>query len=267
MELTVLGGSAATPNPGDASAGYLVRSGGMTVLLDCGSGVVSKLRAHAEERALSGVVISHLHSDHTLDLVALRYALKYAPHPDGPPAAPIPLHLPPGGLDFLARLGAVFQQGSEVGQDFWGEIFAPREYTAHLDGGPPLVIGALSIRFAAMRHYVPTWAVRLEEGGTGRVLTYSADTGPQASLAEFARGSDLLLCEGTLLRQPTGQNPESYGHLTATEAGRIAAAAGAGRLVLTHLWAELGFDRALADARAAFAGPTDRARSGAVFTV
>ena len=267
MELTTLGGSAAAPNPGDASAGYLVRSGATTVLLDCGSGVVSKLRAHAEERALGGVVISHLHSDHTLDLVALRYALKYAPHPAGPLTAPIPLHLPPGGLDFLARLGAVFQQGSEAGQDFWGEVFAPREYTPHLDGGPPLAIGPLSLTFAPMRHYVPTWAVRFAEAGTGRVFTYSADTGPRAPLAAFARGSDLFLCEGTLLRQPAGQDPEEWGHLTAAEAGRIAAEAGAGRLVLTHLWAELGFERSLADARARFAGPVERARSGAVFTV
>ncbi len=39
------------------------------------------------------------------------------------------------------------------------------------------------------------------------------------------------------------------------------------RLVLTHLWAELGFDRYLADARANFAGQVDRAEAGAVFTI
>ena len=79
MKLTVLGGSAAAPNPGDACAGYHVASGATALLLDCGSGVVSQLRALADERALSGVVVSHLHADHTLDLVTLRYALKYVP--------------------------------------------------------------------------------------------------------------------------------------------------------------------------------------------
>ncbi len=126
MELTVLGGSAAAPNPGDACTGYHVASGDTALLLDCGSGVVSRLRALADERALSGVVITHLHADHTLDLVALRYALKYVPA--APLPAPIPLHLPPGGLAFLERLAGVFQEGNEAELDFWGDVFAPREY-------------------------------------------------------------------------------------------------------------------------------------------
>lgn len=271
MELTILGGSAAGPNPGDASAGYLVRSGETALLLDCGSGVVSRLRAHGDERTLRAVILSHLHSDHTLDLVALRYTLKYTPYPErlrGEGVAPVPLYLPPDGPSFLDRLAAAFQTGNETGQNFWGEVFAPREYTPHLAAGaPPLTIGPLTIRFAPMRHYIPTWAIRIEEATTGRALTYSADTGPRAPLAQFARDSDLLLCEATLLRQPAGQDPADQGHLTATEAGRIAAAANARRLVLTHLYAEFGFDRSLADARAAFAGPVDRAYAGATFTV
>ena len=261
MELTILGGSAAAPNPGDACAGYHVASGATALLLDCGSGVVSRLRALADERALSGVVITHLHADHTLDLIALRYALKYVPAAALP--APIPVHLPPGGLPFLERLAGVFQEGNEAGLDFWGDVFAPREY----DPAAALAVGDLTIRFAAMSHYVPVWAVRVEERRTGKALTFSADTGPQAPLADFAAGSDLLLCEATLLRQAPGQEPAAYGHLTAEEAGRIATEAGVKRLVLTHLWAELGFGRYLADARASFAGPVDRAEAGARFTI
>ncbi len=264
MELTILGGSAAAPNGGDASAGYLVTSGATTILIDCGSGVVSQLRARADAHALGGVIISHLHSDHTLDLVALRYALQYAPYSGE--RRPVPLHLPPGGSAFLERLGAVFQSGNEVGQDFWGEVFTPREYGPEAAQDGALTIGGLTVRFAPMAHYIPVWALRIA-GGAGHSLTYSADTGPQAPLAAFAAGSDLLLCEATLLQQPPGQDPAEYGHLTAAEAGRIAAEAGVGRLVLTHLWEELGFDRYLADARAHFAGPVERARAGAVFRV
>jgi ribonuclease BN (tRNA processing enzyme) len=269
MELTILGGSAAAPNPGDASSGYLVTSDGTALLLDCGSGVVSRLREQVDVHALTAVVISHLHSDHTLDLVALRYALKYAPRPNGNDgdSAPIPLHLPPGGLDFLARLAAVFAVGSEAPENFWGEVFAPREYGPYLDSPEPLLIGLLALRFAPMAHYIPVWAIRIADERSGRVLTYSADTGPQGGLAAFAAGSDLLLCEATLLYQSIGQDPAHYGHLTAAEAGQIATKAGVAHLVLTHMWDELGFDRYLADAREAFAGPTDRARAGAVFEV
>ena len=269
MELTILGASAAAPNPGDASSGYLVTSGAAALLIDCGSGVVSRLREQIDVHALTAVVISHLHSDHTLDLVALRYALKYAPRPAGDDgdSAPIPLHLPPGGLDFLARLAAVFAVGSEAPEDFWGEVFVPREYGPYLDGPEPLLIGPLALRFAPMAHYIPVWAIRIADERSGRVLTYSADTGPQGGLAEFAAGSDLLLCEATLLSQSIDHDPAGFGHLTAAEAGQIATRAGAGQLVLTHMWEELGFDRYLAGARAAFAGPIDRARTGAVFEV
>lgn len=264
MELTILGGSAATPNGGDASAGYLVSSGTTSILIDCGSGVVSKLRARCDPRTLSSVVISHLHSDHTLDLIALRYGLQYAP--PGPGAA-IPLHLPPRGIDFLTRLGDIFALGNEQPTGFWDGVFAPHEYSDQLASGGPLLIGDLSLRFAPMVHYIPAWAIRVEEVSTGRVLTYSADTGPAAPLAEFAAASDLFLCEATLLRQAPGTDLTHAGHLTASEAGTIATEAGAGRLVLTHLWAELGFEHYLADARTTFAGQVDIARSGVTFTI
>lgn len=262
MKLTILGASGARPNGGDASAGYLVQSATTAILLDCGSGVVSKLQAAINPRDLDAVVISHIHSDHTLDLIALRYGLKYAPPG---PVAPIPLHMPPGGDDFLQRLGAVFAVGGEANQEFWADTLAIREYGDYLRGDEPLVIGDLAVRFAPMQHFIPVWAMRIEELPTGRVLTYSADTGPRSTLAIFAAGSDLLLCESNQLAQQPGSDPADWGHLTATQAGEIATAAGVRRLVLTHLWEELGYDRYFADGKAAFAGEVILARSGMSF--
>lgn len=259
MELTILGSSAAAPNAGDASAGYLITSGDTTILLDCGSGVVSKLRQYRDPRTLAAVVISHLHSDHTLDLIALRYALQYAPPG---PGSPLPLYLPPHGLPFLERLGAVFASGNERAEDFWDRTLAIREYTEHMEPTMPLRIGTLSLTFCPMQHYIPAWAIRVEEVATGHVLTYSADTGPAAPLAQFAKGSALLLCEATLLEQAPGSDPAGWGHLTAREAGQIATEAGVSRLVLTHLWRELGFERYLADASMTFTGTIDVAHTG-----
>jgi len=259
MELIVLGGSAAAPNPGDASAGYLIVGGETSILLDCGSGVVSKLRERCDPRALSAIVISHLHSDHTLDLVALRYTLQYAP--PGPGAA-IPLYLPPHGQEFLGRLGGVFALGNERPEGFWDRTLALLDYAPHLASGTPLRIGGFALTFAPMQHYIPVWAIRIEEIATGRVLTFSADTGPHAPLADFARGSDVLLCEATLLEQAPGSDPSGWGHLTGREAGQIAADAGVSRLILTHLWAELGFEHYREDASLAFHGRIDLAHAG-----
>ena len=264
MELIVLGGSAAAPNPGDASAGYLVVSGETAILLDCGSGVVSKLREYRDPRTLSAVVVSHLHSDHTLDLVALRYALQYTPPGPGPA---VPMYLPPDGQDFLGRLGAVFASGNERPDDFWERTLTLREYGSNLDTNEPLRIGGLALTFAPMQHYIPVWAIRIEEVATGRVLTFSADTGPHTPLAAFAHDSDVLLCEATLLEQTPGSDPAGWGHLTGREAGQIAAEAGVSRLVLTHLWQELGFEHYRAAASTAFHGPIDLAHAGLTITV
>ena len=50
----------------------------MTVLLDCGDGMFSKLRRHVDYVNVDAVVISRMHADHFLDLVPFSYALSYA---------------------------------------------------------------------------------------------------------------------------------------------------------------------------------------------
>jgi ribonuclease BN (tRNA processing enzyme) len=72
MQLVVLGGSAASPNAGAGCSGYLVQHGDDNVVLDLGPGTLPELRRHTDYRTLRAVVISHLHPDHTLDLVALQ---------------------------------------------------------------------------------------------------------------------------------------------------------------------------------------------------
>ena len=97
LALTVLGGSPAWPNPGQAASGYLVESARSRVLLDCGSGIASELRAH-DPGPLTDIVISHFHADHWFDLVPLHYVFRYGIWKDRPRPA---LHLPPGGRTVL----------------------------------------------------------------------------------------------------------------------------------------------------------------------
>ncbi len=238
MRLTVLGGAAASPNPGQGCSSYLVESDGVRILLDCGSDTLSTLRSVTDFRSIEAILISHVHSDHTLDLVPYRYGLKYAP---GGPSRPIPLWMPPGGGGFLHRLAAAFGSSADEVQSFF-DVFAVREY----DPRQPAEIGPFAIRFQPTRHFIPCWAMRLDVDGTS--LVYLADTGPDEALVDFSRDADLLICEGTHINPP----PEPVGHMTARQAGEIAAAAGVCKLLLTHLWAELGFDRYRQEAESAF---------------
>src|SRR5439155_1425948 len=67
----------------------------------------------------------------------------------------------------------------------------------------------------------------------GHVLAYSADTAPNEELVNLAHGADVLLAEATWIEVPSWGDPI---HMTASEAGQVARQAGAGRLVITHVW-------------------------------
>src|SRR5680860_1373841 len=67
----------------------------------------------------------------------------------------------------------------------------------------------------------------------GQKLAFVMDTRVCDAAYELARGVDVLVCESTFL-QEEADLAEAYGHLTALQAGRIAAEAGARLLVLSH---------------------------------
>lgn len=243
MRLTVLGGSAAGPNPGQGCSGYLIESGATRIVADMGPGTLAQLREHADFRALDAVILSHLHLDHLLDLLALRFALAYNPIP---PRAPVPLWLPPGGLAFLDKLAGVFAEPGKA--DDYFAVFAAAEY----DPAAPLEVGDLTVRFTPTAHYVPCWAMRIADDARGD-LFYTADTGPSADLARCAQGCRVVVSEGTVAGQPEEPVAER-GHLTPREAGTLARRCGAETLVLTHLWAENNQFASLMEAGDAFGG-------------
>lgn len=239
MRLTVLGGSAACPNPGQGSSSYLLEVAGRRWLLDCGPDTLSELRKHAELDQIDQLLISHVHADHTLDLVPYRYGLKYAP---GIERGRIPLWMPPDGTGFLSKVAAAFAGGAEGADDFFSDQFDIQEY----DPDQTLTLDDVEIRFFRTNHPVPCWAMRIEsDEGT---LVYLADTGPQENLVEIARDADILICEGTFPDLEGLEGMTNRPHITADEAGAIARDSRARVFVLTHLWWTVGFDRYLASA-------------------
>jgi ribonuclease Z len=74
---------------------------------------------------------------------------------------------------------------------------------------------------------------QVSEERRGQAVAFVMDTRWCAAALDLARGADLLICESTFLEDEADLAVE-YGHLTATQAARLAAEAGARRLVLTH---------------------------------
>lgn len=256
MRLTILGGSSASPNPGMACSGYLVETESTRVVLDFGAGILSELRRHTDFRRLDGIVISHMHLDHMLDLLILRHALAYNPVPA---PAPIPIWLPPDGRDLLAQATIPFDRSDNPG------VFDRTVLVRDYDPTAPLVIGELSIRFAPTVHYVPGYAMRVTDRDQ-RAIGYTGDTGPTALLTNFFKDVDLLVAMAMLL-EPGSRPIESRGSLTAAEAGVLAREAGAPVLLLTHMWEELEFANYASQAAEVFPGRIELARPGLAITI
>jgi ribonuclease BN (tRNA processing enzyme) len=254
VKLTVLGGSPAGPNTGAGCSGYLVDSGNTRVVLDLGPGTLPELRRHTDFRTLDGIVVSHMHLDHMLDLAALRFALAY--NPIKPPAR-VPLWLPPRGCAHLAQIARAFaDEGADA--EFFTSVFRLGEY----DPAQGIAVGDIAVSFSPTIHFIPCWAMRLDLPGD-TVLGYTADTGPAAPLSSFFAGVDVLISEATLA-EPGDDPIDRRGHLTAAEAASLAERVGARTLVLSHLWEELGLERARSAAAAVFSGDLVVARPGTV---
>jgi ribonuclease BN (tRNA processing enzyme) len=260
LTLTILGAGPAAPNPGGACSGYLVRQADAAVLIDCGPGVAGRLALHVPAHRLSGVAISHLHPDHYFDLVQLYYLLRFG-EPRPPELSPrLAVHVPPGGRDFLSRFGELIGGRPAMLED----VLDICDYAE----GQPCAIGGLAFSFHAVQHYIPSHAMRVR-GADGATLVFSSDAGPCPELRAAAQATDLFLCESALVNADQDEpDPVRRGHMSAAEAGAIAQAAGARRLLITHFRSSESLDpRHLAAARTTFGGPVELAREGATYTI
>ncbi len=221
MELTVVGKAPAMPDAGGAQSGYVIEADGFKLLLECGGGVVSKLRQLMDVASIDAVLISHPHADHVVDLLPLGFALTRGL--GLPDAVRPPLCVPPGAATALEDFARVLGMDSQI-----AEAFEVHEYDPRL----PLRIGPLVVTFAEVPHYVRAWACDIRAADGGR-LTFGADCGPNDAIVQLARATPLLMLEATEgPGEHIGQGVR--GHLTAREAGELAHAAGAQTLLLTH---------------------------------
>ena len=257
MKLTVLGGSAAGVGTRQGCSSYLIESEQSATVLDLGPNTLAQLRAHTDFRTLDGVVISHLHVDHILDLVALRFALAHNPVP---PPKRVPLHLPPDGMAMLTRLARAFET-PDTGLEWFSEVFDVSEY----DPGSSVECGNFAFTFAPTVHYVPCWAIRVHPTDDSGDLLYTADTGPASDLSQIGRDVHVLLAEGTAT-EDSDEPFATRGHITPAEAGELATRLGVTSLILTHIWEENDPSDAIGQAATTFPGAVMRATPGLELT-
>ena len=253
MRLTVLGSGAACPAAGQNSSGYLVETGpdnnGHRLLLDCGHGIASALLSERPAADIDDIWVTHMHADHFIDLLALRFRITRDMAGLPEPERRISLHLPPGGM---TRLAAILEAVT-FPLDFCASTFRVSEYAPDEDSE----CDGVGVRVSPGTHYIPSFALRVEADGAA--LAYSGDTAPSAAVTDLARDVDLFICEAALDQPETGHMP---GHCTPEQAAEMARAAGAKRLLLSHFWYGTDTERFGQRARAAGPTPVDIAHDG-----
>jgi len=247
--LTVLGCDGGYAGPGGAGSGYLVECGPTTIWVDAGPGTFANLQQVCDPGIVDAVVLSHEHPDHWSDIESFAVWLMQAGR-----GRVVSVHAPPG-----LRARSYFAESPVLD---WRETAPARDLT----------IGTLTCRFVATDHGPPTHGLRLDPTGPAgaaageapdltRSLAYSADSGPDWSVAELGLGIGTFLCEATYLADQEGTNR----HLSGRQAGSMAAAARVGRLVLTHRSPTVSADALAAEADVAFGRPVLQAAIGRVF--
>ena len=136
-----------------------------------------------------------------------------------------------------------------------------------------VTVGPFTVTPFAVNHPVEeAYALRVEvvepdKDGTpvSRTLTYSGDTDSCAGLEEAAKDADLFLCEAAF--EEGRDDGIKDVHLTGKRAGEAAAAAGARRLLLTHIPVWTSQTTVMAEARPVFGGDVAVAVAGVHYTI
>jgi ribonuclease BN (tRNA processing enzyme) len=243
FRVTVCGSSGGYAGAGKACAGLLLESEGRSLMLDIGAAALPNMLEYIEADELEALAITHMHYDHYGDIYGLLTARRFWEAEIDP-------------LPVLAPAEAKKIIGSPLSESSREAFFKCMEMTTPKPGATTELAGFGVVAMPAA-HVIDglMFKITLDE----RTVVYSGDTERCDALLELAQDADLLICEATFTSQVERKVP---GHMFAREAGKIAAEACAGSLLLTHLWPTLDGETAVEDAAEEYGGPIDLAVEG-----
>ncbi len=241
MEMILLGTGCPVVSLERYGPATLVRHGETRLLVDCGSGVTQRLlEAGTPGREIDGLLLTHLHSDHIVDLFQLVISSWHQGRP-----GPQRIFGPPGTKRYVDDLMGLWRPELEqrIAHEMRPSIAALQVDVEEFRDGWKMDFGGLEVEAVEVDHQPVKHAFGFVFRGGGKSLVISGDTRPCEALGHAARGTDLLVHEVFIHREMsvadgrrTKQGIErvaSY-HTVSTEVGKLATEAGVGCLVLTH---------------------------------
>lgn len=261
--LVALGTASQVPTRYRNHNGYYLRWDDEGLLFDPGEGTQRQMTfAGVSSAQIHRVFVTHFHGDHALGLAGLfqRISLDAVAHT-------VHVYYPASGQVFLDRLrySTIYLDRARVelhpiqhdgvvaetdrftlrasrldhGVDCFGYALHERDGRTML----PARLEAEGVRGPQIRALTTAGSVnvdgrtvRLEDVSVlrrGQRFAFVMDTRPCPAAVELAQNADLLVCESTYLESEASE-ADAHRHMTARQAGLLAAAAGARRLVLTH---------------------------------
>jgi ribonuclease BN (tRNA processing enzyme) len=225
MKLTVLGSGCAVPHPLRASAGFWLATDGGTILLDCSAAAVHRMaQENFDWAALDAIWISHFHLDHCGGLAPFLFATRHAPQTKDR-TKPLRIF---GGKGMRKLLEDFDKAG--------GYKLFDQPFPLEVIEVEPLqkweILPGISAAAISTPHKPESMAIRLTDT-RGTSLVYTADTGMDMTIGDFARRADLLVMECSFFEN----KPVPY-HLELTEAMHLVRYAEPRRVMLTHFYPE-----------------------------
>lgn len=209
MKVTVIGCDGAYPRVNGATSSYLIEDKNTKVLLDCGSGCISKIQEHINLKDLNAIVISHYHRDHFADLECMQFATM---------------------IDIFnsKRIEKLFIYGPGKEKMLTYKSFCIGKDFKIKES---FTIGTLKFYTKLNKHGIECYSIKVinEEG---KSLVYTADTEYYKELPVFCDKVNLLIAEASAYESERGK---IKGHMTAMEAAKVAKMSNVDVLLLTHL--------------------------------
>lgn len=227
--VTVLGSGAALPTGHRRCSAQVINVGGFKLLLDCAEGTQDNIRrCHIKLQALGTILISHLHGDHFFGLPGLLSTMHLCGRTE-----PVTVIAPKGAKQVIETTFEL--TGNHIGYPL---EFIEMDFSEGLHRvfeGKRCTVDAFPIV-----HSVPTYGFRITETQKANDLSlpksyaYCCDTAYTEDILPYIQGADLLCLECTFANDLESLATERQ-HLTAGQAGRLAALAGVKQLLLTHI--------------------------------
>lgn len=220
MKLTILGSGTCIPSAKRGSSGYLIETEDSKILLDCGSGTTWKLeKIGVSYLEIDHIFFSHIHPDHTADLVPFLFATKYNHYQKREK----PLNIW-GGEGFIKFFDAL-----KKAYDSW---IVPEDLSVDEIRGGSENFKDFKITTTKVPHIDSSIAYKITS--REKSIVYSGDTDYSESLINLAHKCDLLIIECALAKNEY----ELKGHLTPSEVIRTLNASQPKKVIVTHLYPE-----------------------------